>query len=139
MWSSQRFNLDDPERLRTSVSVHQTEINWNLCVICQEDNVEQLICPSQSKRIDVWSGYTSLAENLIKLSELGQLPHTLKIDRLDEGIGIEAAMFPHNAQYHKKCQLKFNNTMLKRAVKQTLETDGHYQDGMYEALHLQKG
>ena len=43
------------------------------------------------------SGYSSLADNLIKFNELGQLPGTLKLERLNDRHDIEAAMVVNNA------------------------------------------
>jgi len=77
--------------------------NWELCMICQEDTEEPLTCPSKSKRKDVGSGYSSLADNLIKFNQLGQLPFTL--GRLDDGSGIEMTMKNNSAQYHQSCRL----------------------------------
>ena len=54
--------------------------DWKLCVICQEHTSEVLRCPLQNSQVDKGSGYTSLAEHLIQLKELGQLPSTLPID-----------------------------------------------------------
>eukprot|EP00745_Piridium_sociabile_P019364 TRINITY_DN2926_c0_g1_i4.p2 TRINITY_DN2926_c0_g1~~TRINITY_DN2926_c0_g1_i4.p2 ORF type:complete len:268 (+),score=53.47 TRINITY_DN2926_c0_g1_i4:757-1560(+) len=113
----------------TSTSTHPTQTNWKLCIICQEDKAESLTCPSQSKRKDsVGSGYSSLAANLITFSELGQLPGTLQLERLNEGYGIEAAMVANNALYHQTCKLKYNNTKLQRAEKRTLMTEGEIHD-----------
>lgn len=95
--------------------------NWNLCVICQEEKAEPLTCPSKSKRKDVGSGYSSLAEKLMEFNELGQLP--IQLERLDEGQGIEMTMVANNAQYHQSCRLKYNNTKLRRAEKRALKTD----------------
>ena len=78
-------------------------------MICQEDDEEPLTCP---KRKDVGSGYSSLADNLIKL---GELPFSL--ERLDEGNRTEMTMINNEAQYHQSCRLKYNNTKLRRAEK----------------------
>ena len=61
------------------------------------------------------SGYSSLADNLIKFDELGYLP--LSLERLDEGNGIEMAMIANNTRYHQSCKLKYNNTKLQRVEK----------------------
>ena len=71
----------------------------------------------QSKRADKGNGYTSLAKHLTQFNELGQFPSTLQIGRLDEGHGIEAAMFANKAQHHQTCRLKYNETKLKRTKK----------------------
>ena len=66
-------------------------------MICQEDNKEEPTCPLKSKRKDVGSVYSSLAENLIKFNQLGQLPFYLK--RLDKRNGIEMTMITNSDQY----------------------------------------
>ena len=83
---SKIFKLIDTATLSDS-SQQPTVTNWNLCLICQEDNEEPLTCPSKSKRKDVGSGYSSLAGNLIRFNQLGKLP--FQLERLDEGNGIE--------------------------------------------------
>ena len=80
------FDLDCPEQ---STSKPASNTNWECCIICQEDTKEPLTSPSQVKRTDLGSGYTSLAENLIKFHNLGQLPCTFRLERLDEGCGID--------------------------------------------------
>ena len=82
-----------------TTSSHSSQTKWKLCVICQEDKTESLTSPSKSKRQDMVSGYSSLADNLTKFHELGLLG-TLKLERLDEGHGIEVALVADNAQYH---------------------------------------
>ena len=77
-----------------------------------------------------WTGYTSLVEHLIQFNELGQLPSTLSIGRLDEGHGIDAAMVANKAQYHHTCRLKYNETKLQRAKKQACsECPDHQSEG----------
>ena len=124
---SKIFKLIDTGLPSSSHSSQQpTVTNWKLCMICQEDNEEPLTCPLKSKRKDVGSGYSSLAENLIRFNQLGQLPFHLK--GLDEGNGIEKTMITNSAQYHQSCRLKFNNTKLQRAQKraQTKDIKEHY-------------
>ena len=77
---------------------------------------------------DSGSGYSSFAANLSRFSELGQLPGTLQLERLNEGCGIEAAMFTNNALYHQACKLKHNITKLQRAEKRTFMTEGEIND-----------
>ncbi|CAJ1048465.1 hypothetical protein GWK47_003689 [Xyrichtys novacula] len=105
------FDGQGPSTSRTA------KIDWKLCMLCQEHTAESLRCPLQNTRADKGSGYTSLAEHLIQFNEVGQLPSTLAIERLDEGHGIEAAMVANKAQHHHKCRLMYNEIMLKRAKK----------------------
>ena len=86
------------------------------------------IYPSKSTRKDSGSGYSSFAANLCRFSELGQLPGTLQLERLNEGCGIEGAMVANNALYHQACKLKYNNTKLQRAEKRTFVTEGDIND-----------
>ena len=79
-------------QLTPSTTCAQAATNWELCIICQEAKEEDLTRPLQSRRKDLGSGYSSLAANLVKFSELGQHPATLQLERLDEGRGIETAM-----------------------------------------------
>jgi len=102
---SKSFRLADVQRTAPSTSQHLTTTDWTLCLICQEDKTETLTEPDQSKRTDVGSGYSSLAENLVKFSELGELPGSFHLERLDDGHGIEAAMVAHGAKYHHTCRL----------------------------------
>jgi hypothetical protein len=121
---SKSFGLADVERTSPSTSQHLTTTDWKLCLICQEDKTETLTKPDQSKRKDIGSGYSSLAENLAKFSELGELLGSFHLERLDDGHGIEAAMVAHGAKYHQTCRLQYNNTKLQRAQKRALKKAG---------------
>ena len=116
---SKSFQLVGLERPVTSTSTHTTQTNWKLCVICQDDKSESLTSPSKSKKKDSGSGYSSFRTNLSRFSELRQRPGILKLESLDEGCGIEAAMVTNNALYYHACKLKYNNTKLQRAKKRT--------------------
>ena len=73
-----------------------------------------------------------MAANLVKFDELGKLPRTVQLQRLDEGQDVEATMVAHQAKWHKTCEatmvahqakwhktcmLQYNNTLLRRAEK----------------------
>ena len=104
---------------------HNAKTDWSLCIICQDKTAEALTCPALSKRKDCGKGYTTLAQNLEKFNELGKLPRTLHLDRLDDGDGVEATMVAHQAKWHHKCMLRYNTTKLKIAEKRqsTTSTD----------------
>ena len=98
MSSSKKFKLIDAGKLSLNLSQQSTSTNWELCIICQELAAEPLTSPLNSKRKDTGKGYHSLAENLVKFDELGELPRTLHLDRLlNGGEGIGAAMISHKA------------------------------------------
>ena len=102
------------------------ETNWKLCLVCQEETTESLVCPVLSKRRDPGSGYTTMAANLVKFDELGKLPRTVQLQRLDEGQGVEATMVAHQAKWHKTCMLQYNNTMLRRAEKRPIASSSAF-------------
>ena len=87
MSSSKRFKLVDT--WEASTSQQPADTNWDLCVICQEETAESLTSSLHSRRKDIGKGYQSLAENLVTFDELGKLPRTLQLDRMDEGQGID--------------------------------------------------
>ena len=62
-------------------------IKWNLCALCQLENTsEKLLSPvNDKKRKARGSGYKSLADNLPKFEEFGQLPIQVPLSLLDEG------------------------------------------------------
>ena len=72
--------------------------DWQQCVICQE-NREVLQCPAESKQADVGAGYKTLAENIARFRQLGCIPVTLNIERLDEGSGIEQTFVREKARW----------------------------------------
>ena len=95
---------------------NQTKTDWNLCVLCQEKTEEILQCPAELKRPDVGAGYRTLAQ-IIRFSELDNMPIYIALSRLHDGKGIENTFLTHKARWHKSCNAKFNSTMLKRAEK----------------------
>ena len=99
----------------TVTSINQTD--WNLCVLCQKDTTEPLHCPADSKRNTGGSGYQTLADNLLRFSEIDCLPKSLDMSRLDDGEGIESTLQHHKAKWHDSCRLKYNKTQLTRAEK----------------------
>ena len=49
--------------------------DWTKCAICQQNKVEPLRCPADSKRsCDTGSGYKTLAVNITKSRDLDCLP-----------------------------------------------------------------
>ena len=124
---SKKFQLVHPNMDCASVGPSNT--NWELCATCQEDAAESIVRPATSKRLNIESGYKRLAGNLIQFGELGLLPRTLQLDRLDEGEGIEPALVAHKAIYHKECMLHFNATSCK-------EQRGGQQEAVYLVMAM---
>ena len=64
-----------------------TEIDWNLCVICQIDNISKLVDPNKNVDGSV-EGYEILAEILREYDESTALPTNFLLLRHDHGKGI---------------------------------------------------
>ena len=78
---------------------------------------ERLECPADSKRKDAGVGYKSFTENLMRFSDIDELPVKILLERLDDDDGIEATLRCRKASWHKSCRCKFNATKLERAEK----------------------
>ena len=100
-------------------------LDWEKCILCQETTKEQLQCPGNSRRSDIeyGIGYNSLAETIHKFSELGFMPTSLDIEKLDEGVGIPATWMKRKAKWHKTSRNKFSDMKLKRAQQRKIQDD----------------
>jgi len=81
-------------------------------------------------------GYQSLAENLVKFDELGKLPRTLQLGRLNERQGIEATLVTIKAKWHKTCRFRYNNQMLQRTKKREHQSPER-NDAPHKSIRLQ--
>ena len=88
------------------------ELDWNRCVICQQDKPELLKCPMQGpasscEKMDVYSSYVE------EFRDLNALPTSICF-----GDNVSAADFvTHLASWHKSCHMKYNNSKLAKARK----------------------
>ena len=93
-------------------------VNWDLCALCQGENKnDKLVSPVNSTGRDNGSGYKTLADNLPKFAEVGQLPIQVPLSHLDEGKGIEETLRYRQASWHKSCFNKCSNAKLTSAQK----------------------
>jgi hypothetical protein len=128
---SKKFHLKDPGCSAPSTSIDsqsRDRINWTLCVICQQDCNETLTDPMMSKRKDAGSAYKLLAESLLKMNKLNELPRDVQIQKLDEGEGLEAAMVQNKARWHQSCRLAYNKTKVQRAEKRAEKKSNDQSD-----------
>lgn len=105
-----------PKKARLADS---TSIDWELCVLCQEETGAAMQYPTKSTREPVGNGYKSLAYHLVEFAKLGNMP--LDISMLNDGDGIEATLTRHHAGWHKSCRLKFNQTKLERLQRKSIQ------------------
>ena len=91
------------------------EIDWSLCIICQEKNSETLKCPldnpAQKRNKSELEAYEAFLKNVEKFRAIGALPLivTFGNDQSSENFAF------HRTSWHKSCLAKFNNCKLERA------------------------
>ena len=120
----------------------QLNLDWNLCIICQETTNERLQCPASEthRRKDIGSGYVTLAENLQAFSELGiDTPVIKSFKNLET---LPACLLENQGKWHKSCHFRFNSTKLQRLRKRSLETpedDKITRENQYEGQMFSSG
>lgn len=97
-------------------------IQWTLCVLCQADLPQPLICPAQAKR-KTGDGYVTLETDLLGFSTIGCLPRNINVDLLNNGTGIANTMRTNSGRWHKSCRDALNATKLSRAKKRKLNEE----------------
>jgi len=100
-----------------------TPINWEICVICQNDTNERLKCPADSSRPDRYAGYESFTNILPAFCDANLLTPGLNVEHLDEGDGILTTLITHRAKWHQSCRLHYYNTQLERAQKRMHDSE----------------
>ena len=90
--------IDSARSIPSKRSKPRPSINWDICILCREVKNESLQCPLKSTKQPAGSGYTSLAEDLLRFQTLQHMPMNLDLDQLDDGNGIEATLQAHKVQ-----------------------------------------
>ena len=107
----------------TSSSISSSSMKWSLCIFCQKSRDEILTCPAESKQQNAGVGYSTLADDLKHFQEIGGLPNSFKLSRLDEGNGVYTTLANHKTKWHKACRDKYNKTKLVRLEKRRISLD----------------
>ena len=105
-------------------AVSCSEINWQKCVICQDDKSnEKLQCPfNNSDKVAVETGYANFAIKLQGFYELGTCLGPVWT-LFDQDIPAAVVLEQNAAKWHRSCYLKYNVTELSRAKKRKAQTD----------------
>ncbi len=74
-------------RLLSDCTAEMKNIDWSLCVLCQQPSPGHLINSRRSHEKP--KGYRTLANSLEELHSLNALPLNIDVSRLDDGSGIE--------------------------------------------------
>ncbi|KAJ8372691.1 hypothetical protein AAFF_G00280200 [Aldrovandia affinis] len=93
-----------------------------------------LLAPADSKR-NTGSGYQTLADSLLNFSQIGCLPKSLDLSRLDDGdkallakLSAGGDLIAQDAQYHVKCLVSLYNKA--RATKTTVDEQDDINHGI---------
>ena len=92
------------------------EVNWNHCIICQENTSEPLRCPLQSPGASndkVLEIYESFLSNIKQFRDINDLSNNIYFQHVQSA----ADFVNHHASWHKSCYLKYNNSKLTQVKK----------------------
>ena len=91
------------------------DLNWDLCVICQQDTREPLECllRSPGTSSEKKDAYTSFLRNVEEFRAIDALPVKLCFGSDETAVSFAS----HSASWHKSCHLKFSNSKLSKAVR----------------------
>lgn len=112
------------------------ELNWDSCVICQQETGAPLKCPLLSPTgscRDKTDAYTSFLTNVEQFRAIGTLPAEFYFES-DETVDNFAN---HSVSWHKPCHLKFNNSKLAKAKKKR-ERNPDDEHSKRQAINVQK-
>ena len=114
-------------------STDTSDIDGTLCCICYSQKNEVLVNATQQK-------FSTLEINLKEFIQLNALPYSIKLSRLDDGLGIAATLHSHGAVYHKSCRNSCNSYRVKHVRdsldKQRQQADGISPKKLYVILHI---
>ncbi len=88
-------------------------MDWNHCIICQQDTTEPLKCPLHSPASSKTDAYESFLTNVEQFKAINALPTSIYFGSEE----TPASFSRHVASWHKSCHLKYNNSKLNKAQK----------------------
>ena len=93
-------------------------LDWNLCLYCQRQTKDDLVCPSsvQRKYHDANATYTKTATNIERFEPLDQSPIALQFQEIDKKLLTEL-FIKNDAKFHKSCTSQFSDMKIERAEK----------------------
>ena len=90
------------------------DIDWEKCIVCQENTSEALKCPllGPGTNDSKLEAYKSFLHNVEQFRAIDSLPTAIRFDNESAD-----SFLVHRASWHKSCHLKYNNFKLQRAKK----------------------
>ena len=97
-------------------SIGSPSFDWNLCLYCQRQTKDNLVCPSsvQRKNHDANATYTKIATNIERFEQLDQSPIALQFQDNDKKLLTEL-FIKNDAKFHKLRTNQFSNMKTERA------------------------
>ncbi len=92
-------------------------LDWEKCIICQQDTSESLQSPSTGKCKESGAGYQTIATNISRLMELDALSMNLHPLLLRDTTEVIDILRENHGKWHKTCNNLFNNLKVQRAEK----------------------
>ena len=109
--------MSEKAKLSSDCRAEVQDIDWSLCVLCQQPSFGHLINPRNGRSHEKPKGYRILAVNLEELHSLNALPLNIDLSRLDDGSGIEETMTTNFAKWHKSCLVLCSRSQVDRVRK----------------------
>ena len=110
-------------KVKESASLNEAiplrDTDWSLCCLCQTSG-GNTTCPATNGYPE---SYNTIANNVIALDKINQLPFPIDIRRLDNGSGIAASLLENKAIIHKACRIKTDDERVRRAQTRAAKTD----------------
>lgn len=123
MSASKRPRLSDLQSDQKETVPHP--VNYDLCVLCQDNSEGSMTNPALSKRVDIGigHGYNVMAENILAFKNINCMPMDINIEALEAGEGIAVNLAANKAKWHVLCGDKFSKTKFKRAQERTEKSE----------------
>ena len=96
-------------------SIGSPSFDWNLCLYCQHQTKDNLVCPSSVQHDhDANATYTKIATNIERFEQLDQSPIALQFQDNDKKLLTEL-FIKNDAKFHKLRTNQFSNMKTERA------------------------
>ena len=98
------------KRKLSTESIGSPSFDWNLCLYCQRQTKDNLVCPSsvQRKNHDANATYTKIATNIERFERLDQSPIALQFQEIDKDL-LTKLFIKNDAKFNKSCTNQFSD------------------------------
>ena len=90
-------------------SIGSPSFDWNLCLYCQHQTKDNLVCPSSVQHDhDANATYTKIATNIERFERLDQSPIALQFQEIDKDL-LTKLFIKNDAKFNKSCTNQFSD------------------------------